>query len=876
MKTRYLVSCAAAALSLAGGAYADDSTAPATAAVSEVIVTATRRNESVQKVPSTVQAFSGQTLQTINVTGVGDLVKYTPNVTFSTNGPGQGNIAMRGLSAGFAGGQSSAATGSFPNVAIYLDDQSLQFPGRNVDIYVADMDRVEVLEGPQGTLFGGGAEAGALRYITNKPKVDKFEADVEGGAGLTDGGAPNWNGQVMVNVPIIDNKVAVRAVIYDEHQGGYIDNVYSTFTRSANDHYNDYFDVNPALQPVYNNAADVAKNQNPTEWLGGRVEVLWDINPDWNVLVTDSYQKLNADGISAEEPYGLDFQKLGPLEETSFVPAFDHDEFNLVSWTVNGKVGPLKLVYTGGYLLRHVSQQNDYTGYSRAWGEYYQCTGSGTGWGSGPTECGSPAAYWTDKVKNTHWSHEFRVSSPDTWRLRFIAGFYWERFILQDDMNFNYRTLPGGCDNYTLAELNAARAAGQFLCIGNVQPLPTEPSLDPSVRGPNTAFGEDLTRAYDQTAGFVSVDFDIIPNKLTISGGTRWYQYQEYEAGTEYYVYPYVSLDYPDGPNCVDGYCNYTPINKADHTVTYVGFRSRANITWKITPDVLTYFTFSQGFRPGGFNRTQGSVLPLDGVDQYEKPNGYGPDTLTNYEIGLKSQWLDHRLLLNLSAYYMQWDNIQMALFNPDVLGNTTFGTNGPNYNIKGFEFQFVGKPIPALTISGSGSYNNAVQANSPCLVSNIPTSPTYGQCITESVQRGATTPTPVINPLGAPGTPPAFSPTFQGNIRGRYEFTVADKYKAYVQIGGSYMGGMWNQLATYPSGEGLIVPTTTVMRYYQPSYATMDASIGFAKDNWHFEIYGTNLTNSQASVFTSSAQYIKSEVVLRPLVVGFKIGASL
>ena len=127
----------------------------------------------------TLQAFTGEDLDEANVVDLQDLLKYTPNVTYGDNGPGQGNIFMRGLSNGFAGNQSSGTVGNFPNVAFYLDDQSMQFPARNVDIYMVDMNRVEVLEGPQGTLFGGGAEAGALRYITNKPVLDEFAGNAE-------------------------------------------------------------------------------------------------------------------------------------------------------------------------------------------------------------------------------------------------------------------------------------------------------------------------------------------------------------------------------------------------------------------------------------------------------------------------------------------------------------------------------------------------------------------------------------------------------------------------------------------------------------------------------------------------------------------------
>ena len=228
MKTRYMLSCAVAALVSSGAAAVAQSAS--SNGIEQVVVTAERRNQSVQNVPTTVQAFTGDTLSDLNTATLDSLLRYTPNITYGNNGPGQGEIIMRGLSNGFRGNQSSGTIGNFPNVAIYLDDQSMQFPARNVDIYMVDMDRIEVLEGPQGTLFGGGAEAGAVRYITNKPKLDGFSGKAEASYGFTSSGADNSAANVMLNVPILDGKLAVRGVFYNERQGGYIDNVPSTFT----------------------------------------------------------------------------------------------------------------------------------------------------------------------------------------------------------------------------------------------------------------------------------------------------------------------------------------------------------------------------------------------------------------------------------------------------------------------------------------------------------------------------------------------------------------------------------------------------------------------------------------------------------------------
>src|SRR5450631_1474539 len=196
-------------------------------AIQEVTVTAQRRTENAQNVPITIQAMTGDTLKQLNVQNFEDLLRYTPNVTFSGNGPGTGNIFMRGLSSGGSGNQSQSTTAPFPNVALDLDDQSMQFPARNNDVYMVDMERVEVLEGPQGTLFGGGSQAGAIRYITNKPKLDVTEGNANAGYGVTAGGDPNNNLNATLNLPIGDN-LALRAVVFSDHQGGYISNIPDT------------------------------------------------------------------------------------------------------------------------------------------------------------------------------------------------------------------------------------------------------------------------------------------------------------------------------------------------------------------------------------------------------------------------------------------------------------------------------------------------------------------------------------------------------------------------------------------------------------------------------------------------------------------------
>src|SRR6267142_907952 len=242
MKPRTTVSRAVAAILSAHAAHAVYAAEPASGTpaesaggLQEAIVTANRRAENLQNVPITIQALTSETLVQLNATTFDDYVKFLPNVTAATNGPGQGQIYMRGLATTEDGLQSSGATGSFPNVAVYLDEQSAQLPGRNLDIYAADIERIEVLEGPQGTLFGAGAQAGVIRYITNKPKINVTEGIVNAGYSYTAHGDPNSNVDATLNLPLIPDTLALRAVIYDDNRGGYISNVPGTFTRAGTD-----------------------------------------------------------------------------------------------------------------------------------------------------------------------------------------------------------------------------------------------------------------------------------------------------------------------------------------------------------------------------------------------------------------------------------------------------------------------------------------------------------------------------------------------------------------------------------------------------------------------------------------------------------------
>jgi iron complex outermembrane recepter protein len=896
--------------------------------IPEITVTAQRRSESVQNVPITIQAVTGQQLKELNVTTFDDLLKYTPNVTFSGNGPGTGNIFMRGLSSGGSGNQSQSTTAPFPNVALYLDDQSMQFPARNNDVYMVDMERVEVLEGPQGTLFGGGAQAGAIRYITNKPKLGVTEGNVNAGYGVTAGGDPNNNLNATLNLPFGEN-IAIRAVIFSDHRGGYISNVPGTIQVPA---IQTPASPYPPGNPIANNSQVLGNNLNTVDYGGGRLSALFQINDDWNVLIQQNYQNFQADGYFTDQPVAPDGAKLAPYQIEAFTPDFDKDHYESTAWTLNGKTGDLgsfgalRMVYTGSYLVRHIDQQGDYSNYmTSAHGSFYACSGAGAGYfyfrSKKPTTCYPPVGSWRDQVDNQHQSHEFRVQSSDDNRLRALVGAYWEKFNIDDNMNFNYMPMP----QCTPANF-AISLAGGADCVEAVGPVPGFWSNDPSLRtGTNTAFGEDAQRGYKQLAFFGSFDFDIVPKVLTLTAGLRHFHYDEYEEGSEYYSATSSILNVPNGTPYGGTFANpggptatSCPGSTPTHYVagspcpgaaygfgmnlhkSESGNKPRVNLTWHVTPDILAYYTYSQGFRPGGFNRTGTSVdgstitykavAPYSGAkdtDQYLKPVGYSSDNLINNEIGFKSEFFEHRLQANLSLYKMDWSSVQLPLFDPSHLGNTTFDVNGPTYQVKGVELQLVARVTEGLTIQGSSSWNSSNQTNAPCLRSSgtvgaakLANNPTpAGTCITQIYVNGQ--PEPYTNPYGVLNTSPAFSPAMEFNLRARYDFNVFE-YKAFATIGGNHIGSQRNEPASFPDGNlettagGCLVngiPNTTLCKYTMPGYTTYDAAIGLAKDSWTLQLTGNNITNSDASTNTASNQFIKTEVPLRPRVITVQLG---
>ena len=838
--------------------------------IQEITVTAQRRSENMQNVPITIQALTAETLSQLNVQTFDDFIKYLPNVTATNTGPGQSSVFMRGLSATPQGVQGSGSVGGFPGVAIYLDEQSGALPGRNLDVYAADLERIEVLEGPQGTIFGAGAESGVMRYITNKPKLDVTEGNVTAGYENTAHGDPSSNVVGVLNVPLISETLAARVVIYDDHQGGYINNVPGTFTRQPSDYSIAYYypgpvaggpgivPSGPGSVTSITNGAYVGNAINTVTYQGIRLGLLYKINDNWDALLTQTYQDMKSNGVFYEQPHTSSVlpslqQPLPDLSVQSFLPSGNHDAFESTSLTINGHVGDLKLVYTGAYLIRNVEQHQDYTGYARgANAAYYQCMPYGVP--AAQASCGTPAGYWQDTVKNTHDSQELRISTPDDWRLRGLGGVFYEDYKIHDNTDWFYKSVAS-CSPTVNTD-----------CLSNVGPKPGSNANNPNLRPDNESYFDDITRGYSQKALFGSVDFDIIPKQLTLTVGTRYSRIDTSETGysaSSFGCNPFGGT--VSGPPCLGPFDTNEAAGAYDKV--YSGFRSRANLSWHVTDDVLLYYTWSQGFRAGGFNRGQsphcvpgtGNYCPVTGVgvtgagqapnQVYSIPSNFSPDTLVNNEFGWKTQWADHRFEINGAIYQEDWKNIQVELFLPLDFSNLSFVANGPSYRVRGAELQFIARPIHGLTLSGGASWNSSTQTGAPYL------NDTNGQPITS------------VRAFGDPGVPLAQSPPQQFNGRIRYDFDAGD-FKAFWQFGGVHNAHSLSSIASSSTA----FPDQPGYSYNQPGWTEYDASAGFGKDAWLVSFYGSNLTDNRSDLYENPNQFIDARTISRPRTLGVKL----
>ena len=523
--------------------------------IEEVIVTATKRAESTQDIAVSVSALQGDALEELRISSFDDYIQHLPNVVMMGVGPGQSEIYIRGAATEQSKNTIASIQGSSPATALYVDEQPVSFGGRNLDVYAADLNRIEVLPGPQGTLFGASSQSGTVRLITNKPDPTRVEAGIDIGASTTKGGDIS-NSQVgYFNMPLSD-RAALRVVGYRDSQAGWIDNIlndpdnggFSPSIDLLNRNDISASPVNPASTfEAADNSHLVEDDFNDADYLGGRVGLSFDVSEDWSVLVQHVQQSLETDGVFAYDP-NLD----GKSSANRFTLDSTEDEFGLTMLSVEGRAGMLDLIYAAGYLDREVDAYVDYTDYTNGGGYqvYYLCPGyadDGTwarsGAASTPVMCHDPEAQYQEFTDNRRWTHEFRISTPDEHRARLTAGVYYDDQKTQGVGAFE--------DAATYDDGDGAWPA--MAMIGDVGPGTNSPSTP---YNPKVTFVNDYTRDIEQIAVFGHIEFDL-SNDVTASLGARWYD-----------------LDFGfKGASSFSFGCKYAPLDEVcDSSVTRGGF----------------------------------------------------------------------------------------------------------------------------------------------------------------------------------------------------------------------------------------------------------------------------------------------------------------
>ncbi len=875
------VSCASAsalAIAVASPAVAQDTEtgeqAQRQGGVGTIVVTAQRRSEDLQDVPVSVSAIGAEQLEELNIDTFEDYLEQIPSVTAGGNGPGQSTIYIRGLASTTPNITVAGVAGLAPNVALYLNDQPLSQPGRNLDVYAADLERIEVLSGPQGTLFGASSQAGVVRLITNKPDLSGFAVNASAGVSFTKGGESSYQGEITVNVPVSDT-IALRGVVYLDDQGGYIDNVQGTrdLTESARFRpegfvrangvpvnanragFQSTADLSDVTFLPTDNAGLVEEDFNDTQYAGFRISGLWEVTPDWTVTVSHQRQSLESDGVFFADPElgGLDDLEIERFEEDRL-----EDDFSNTSWTVEGRIAMLDVIYTGAYTDRESEQRADYTDYLFAgqYLPYYICDGSVTYPGSADPSgtCQPPNLYINSFSKTEVFTQELRFSTPDDWRIRFQGGGFYSDLSLEERVDFAY---PGNV---------AAQPFGPFKTNF---PQTTGFFSDPGPFPADTIFRNDIRRTDEQFGIFGEASFDIVPDLLTATFGARYYDVEvDFEGSANGSFCNSFSAEDQNafGTNIsdlYDGDGQFTFIGSCDpalrqtfdlgdslqdiedaglsaaqaqqvfnairapDTASTSGTIFKGTLTVTPNEDTLFYVTYSEGFRPGFLNRPGGAV----GAGGFVVPFELETDEVKNYELGWKLDLIDGQFRFNGSAFFVDIANLQTQIFDPSIT-NLFFSSNAANAEIYGLEADFTIAPyaVPGLTIAGAFSI--------------LDTEITDVLIPTNDVLEGEEL---------------AYAPGFQGNMRVRYEWDLSDTLEAYIQPQVTHSASKFTDIIE-------------INKIELDAYTLFDFAVGVKADQWGFEIFGENLTDERAEISGIFGNDRERIITNRPLTVGARV----
>jgi iron complex outermembrane receptor protein len=622
-----------------------------TGQLEEVVVTATKRSENAQDVPSSIEVLSSATLENLGVKDFNDYAQLVPSLSFTSTGPGSAQLYFRGLSDGSV--NLVETSGVQPTVAVYLDEQPVTNAGRSLDLEIYDIDRIEALSGPQGTLFGASSEAGTVRIITKAPNPAGEDFGTDFSYAVSPQGDPSYKIEGYANLPLGDNS-AIRVVGWSDQEGGYINNIPRSFTFTFPNLDNNVPYTIAGPNPTVNNYLYAKDNFNPSGKVGMRLAFRTTPIENWTIDAKFITQHLTSQGVFDVNPaLGGDDLNVARYFNDSL-----DDVFRQYSIAVNGKVfGDFDLTYAGSYFDRNITYVHDYSmysDYSSYIAPYYTCQAHGTVL----TNCNDPREEFVGTNFIRRWDNELRLQTPLSYPVHGIIG------VFDETIEHRYT------ENYDIPGL--------------------QPESD--INGnPIVYLLFDGNRLDRQKAAFSEVTWDVT-SQLSLLGGIRWF----------------------DETNTINGLFEAKPLGGVfelnPHVVaTEVGTIKKFNASYKIVPGVMAYATYSEGYRPNGVNRGTTPQALADGIGPT-----YKSDLVRNYEVGIKSQWFDNRLRFNATAYHMTWNNIQFTTLVPGVVFFVS-GNAGKAVD-NGGEFDLSFRPDEHWTLSLNGAYLDAHLTQSFCL----------------------------------------------------------------------------------------------------------------------------------------------------------------
>lgn len=547
-------------LAVLSGAQAQQAT---TNQLEEIVVTAQKRAESLQDVPLSIQALGTERLDELGVQNFADYAQMLPSLSFQNGGqnggPGFSRAYMRGVASGGDGNHS----GSQPSVGTYLDEQPVTTIQGSVDIHIYDIERVEVLAGPQGTLYGASSQAGTVRIITNKPDPSGFKAGYNLEASSLADGSEGYLGEGFVNLPLSD-RAALRLVGWYRKDAGFIDNVPGSLTY-------------PTSGITINNDGLVEKDYNDGDTTGARAALKIDLDDSWTVTAGVMGQDQSSNGSFGYRASDDE------LELTRYRPERSEDRWVQAALTVQGRFSNFDVVYAGSYMNRKDEYDLDYADYSYY---YDSCCGYGSYIYDDAGDYIDPTQYIEAKDRFDKQSHELRISSNGDGRFRYVAGLFYQE------------------QTHDIEQV--------YLIDGLATSL--------EVTGwPDTWWLTQQVRNDKDYALFGELTYDLT-DKLSLTGGIRFF---ESENSLEGFFGFGLTNDFTSATgekSCFrDDAVNGGPCTNLDKKVDETGSTPKVNLTYRIDEERMVYATYSEGFRPGGVNR-RGTFPPYkaDYLKNYE------------------------------------------------------------------------------------------------------------------------------------------------------------------------------------------------------------------------------------------------------------------